>query len=141
MNTSIMHKLTLGICGLVAMAIASMILLSPANFYAANHIHLHHNVNLLSEIRAPATALFAYGFVIFSGILVPRLTFTSTLLSTVLYLSYGIGRLASMQIDGSPTHSLVVAAGIEITLGLISLLCLMVSSKPSDYSWKVNWLE
>ena len=133
-----MLKIVLGICGLAAMVIATQILLSPASFYAANHINLHHNVNLLSEIRTPATALFTYGLLILSGIVLPRLTFTSTLLSTALYLSYGLGRLVGMQIDGLPVQSLMVATGIELTFGLLSLICLVKLLVSSDYSLKVN---
>ena len=125
MKTPIMLKIILGICGLVAMAIATKILFSPECFYAANHINLHHNVNLLSEIRAPATALFVYGLVIFLGVFITQLTLTSTLLSTLLYFSYGIGRILSMVLDGQPIDNLVVAAGIEILLGIVSLVCLV----------------
>ena len=125
MKNSIVLKIVLGISGVIAMAIATMILVSPSNFYLSNHIHLHHNTNLLSEIRAPAMALFTYGFVIFSGIFLSRLTFTSTLLSTLLYCSYGFGRVLGIILDGKPVDSLMNAAIIEITLGIISLVCLV----------------
>ncbi|MEM9770156.1 MAG: DUF4345 domain-containing protein [Cyanobacteria bacterium P01_D01_bin.73] len=128
MRNSISLKVFLGVSGLVAIAISFGILISPTDFYALNHIDINGDVNLLSEIRAPATALLTYGALIVSGTFIPRLTFTSVALSTVLYLSYGFGRLVSMVIDGLPGISLVVSAGIEVLLGVISLL----------YLWKCN---
>ena len=111
------------ISGLVAIAIATMILTSPVNFYAANHIDINGNVNLLSEIRAPAAALLAIGILLLTGAFMSQLTFTATILSTVFYLAYGVSRVASMVIDGIPTHSLIWAAIVELTLGLGSLFC------------------
>ena len=145
MKNSIILKIVLSISGVIAMAIALMIQIDPNHFYLANHIHLHGNINLLSEIRAPAMALFTYGLVIFLGIFIARLAFTSTVLSTVLYSSYGVGRILGIIFDGKPTDSLMSAATIEITLGLISLICLIkytdLQSEPDNTNYPFSNTE
>ncbi|MEB3213527.1 MAG: DUF4345 domain-containing protein [Leptolyngbyaceae bacterium] len=119
-------RLTVVLClsGLVAIAIGAMILISPADFYATNHITIGDDVNLLSEIRASAGALFASGVLILIGAFVSQLTFTSTLLATVLFLSYGVSRGIGILIDGVPVSSLIQAGVIEIVIGLVCLGCL-----------------
>ncbi|MGD1939068.1 MAG: DUF4345 domain-containing protein [Cyanophyceae cyanobacterium] len=117
-------KIFLGISGCIAIAISLSILISPTDFYGLNHIDINGNVNLLSEVRSPAAALLTYGVLIISGIFIPQLTFTSTLLSSMLYLSYGLGRVVSVVIDGWPVTTLIISAGIEVLLGLVSLFYL-----------------
>lgn len=114
------------LAGGIAIAIGTLILRSPAAFYASNHIDIAGNINLLSEIRAPAGFLLTSGLVITAGAFVAPLTFTSTLLATLLYLSYGLSRLMGMAIDGVPVESLVQADEIELGLGLICLICLWI---------------
>ncbi len=129
MQNSPFQTAVLCISGLVAIAISSMILTSPVDFYAANHIAINGDINLLSEIRAPATALFAIGILMLTGAFMSQLTFTATILSTVVYLSYGLSRVASMVIDGIPTHSLIWASVVEVILGMCGFILLMALSK------------
>ncbi|MDA0267357.1 MAG: DUF4345 domain-containing protein [Cyanobacteria bacterium] len=101
MQPSKFLQVVLCLAGGIAAVIGALILTSPVAFYATNHIDLGNNASLLSEIRAPAGALFAYGLLIVTGAFVPQLTFTATLLATLLYLSYGFSRLVGMAIDGT----------------------------------------
>ncbi|MEZ4678649.1 MAG: DUF4345 family protein [Caldilineaceae bacterium] len=55
------------------------------------------------------------------GCLIPQLTYTSTLISTLFYLAYGFARMLSMAVDGQPTTSLVIVAVLEIGIGLVCL--------------------
>ncbi|MEM9805624.1 MAG: DUF4345 domain-containing protein [Cyanobacteria bacterium P01_D01_bin.56] len=133
MKPSKFLQIVLCLAGGIAVLIGASILRSPATFYALNHIDLGGNTNLLSEVRAPAGFLFTSGLLIATGAFVAQLTFTSTLLATLLYLSYGLSRLVGMVIDGIPGNSLVRADGIEIGLGLLCLLCLCIA-QPHRYS-------
>lgn len=126
MKSSKFLQVVLCVTGGIAVLIGVSILRSPATFYALNHIDLGSNVNLLSEVRAPAGFLLTSGLLIAAGAFVAQLTFTSTLLATLLYLSYGLSRLVGMAIDGIPDPSLVQADGIEIGLGLLCLVCLYI---------------
>ena len=118
--------LTVILClsGLIAMSIGIIIQISPLDFYSTNNIDLGSNVNLFSEIRASSGFLLASGSLILTGAFVSELTFISIVLSTVLYLSYGLSRFVSMTIDGMPVNSLIQATLIEITIGLFCLFSL-----------------
>lgn len=96
MKNSKVLKTILIISGLIATGIGGTILFTPATFFATNGIELDGNISLLSEIRAPGGALLASGILIMSGAFVAKLTFTSTLISTMIYLCYGISRILSM---------------------------------------------
>lgn len=136
MPISKFQPVVLCLAGGIAIAIGSLIWFSPVDFYAANQIDIGHNVNLLSEIRAPASALFVSGLLMILGAFIPRLTFTATMLATMIYLSYGLSRLVSMMIDGVPVLSLVWSGGIEMLVGLASLLCLCLSGSSSEATQK-----
>ncbi len=124
MTKSKFPKIVLCISGLIASAIGGMIQISPVDFYAGNNIDIGGNVNLLSEIRASSGALLAYGVLIFTGAFVSQLTFTSMVLATLLFLSYGLSRFASMVVDGMPVNSLIEAGIVEVLVGLFCLFCL-----------------
>jgi len=124
MTKSKFPKIVLCISCLIAIAIGGMIQISPVDFYAANNIDLGGNVNLLSEIRASSGALLAYGVLIFTGAFVSQLSFTSMVLATLLFLSYGLSRFASMVLDGMPVNSLIGAGIVEVLVGIFCLFCL-----------------
>ena len=111
--------------GLIATGIGGAILLTPVAFYATNGIELADNISLLNEIKAPGGALLAIGLLIMSGAFVTALSFTSVVVSTLVYLSYGLSRILSTAIDGVPAEGLVQAAIIEIGIGLISVFALV----------------
>ena len=110
--------------GLVAIAIGGAILLAPEAFYAPNGVAVGGSISSLNEMRAPGGALLASGVLIMLGGFVPSLTFTSIVVSTVLYLSYGLARVLSMAIDGLPSAGIVAAAVVELLLGLAGAFAL-----------------
>lgn len=125
MKDSKVLKTILFVSGLVATGVGIAILFMPVAFYAGNGIELGGNIGLLNEIRAPGGALLAVGILIISGAFVAKLTFTSVVISMLMYLAYGISRILSMVIDGMPTEGLVNAAVLEIIIGLLSVFALL----------------
>jgi len=124
MKNSKVLKAILVVAGLVASVIGSLIVTMPETFYATNGIELAGNVSLLNEIRAAGAALLATGLLIIAGALVSSLTFTSTLVAALLYLSYGLSRILSMAIDGLPAEGLLQAAVLEVVIGLVCVFAL-----------------
>ena len=110
-------KITLFIAGLIAAGIGGSILFLPINFYATYNIDLGQNLNLLNEIRASGGALLTSGLIILAGVFIEKLTFTSSLLAALLYLSYGLARVLSVIVDGLPSEGLQQAAILEIIIG------------------------
>lgn len=119
MKSSKLLKVILFISGLIAIGVGATILTMPVVFYATNGINLEGNVSLLNEIRASGGALLVVGMLIMSGVFITRLTFTATVISMLLYLSYGLSRILSIALDGMPVDALVQAVILEIIIGLV----------------------
>ena len=125
MKNSLLLKIVLFITGLIIAGIGGAVLFTPIGFHAASGIILGDDTNLMNEIRAPGGALLASGSLIIAGAFFAALTFTSTLVATLLYLSYGLSRVYSMAIDGLPDVTLLQATGLEIAIGLICAFALV----------------
>lgn len=124
MKNSYMQISILGISGLIAISFGGAILFVPEVFYATYAMELGNDASWLNETRASGGALLGIGLVIASGSIWSKLTFTSAILSSAVYLSYGLSRLLSIAIDGSPDNGLVAAAAFELCIGAISLFAL-----------------
>lgn len=114
-------KTLLIISGITGIGIGCSLLFFPVAFEASAGIHVGDNVSLLSEIRAPGGVLITGGVIIVSGVFVSTLTHTSLLISTLIYLSYGISRIIGVIADGFPHKALLIALFVELLVGLISL--------------------
>ncbi len=118
-------RLVLLLSGLVAVSIAGTILMAPDLFYAGYGIQVGSNATLANELKAPAGALLVAGLLMFAGVFRSKLIVVSLITATLVYLSYGMGRVLSIAIDGIPHSGMVGAAGIEIVIGAVCLLTLL----------------
>jgi hypothetical protein len=125
MRKSTIRKTILIVSGLVATTIGMLIVAQPMAFYAENGIDLSGQTSLLNETRASAGFLLASGLLILSGAFVSKLTFTSLVVSVVLYLAYGLARVLSLVVDGGPAQGLVLAMVLELGIGLVALWVLI----------------
>ena len=125
MKDSRVLKAILAIAGLVAMGFGAAILFMPVAFYASNGITLGSDISVLNDLRAAGGSILACGGFIFAGAFIPRLRFTATILSALLYLSYGLSRIVSLVIDGMPVEGLVQAMVLEIIIGLACVFALL----------------
>ena len=125
MQNSIVLKSILFFAGLIIAGIGGAELFIPVNFHATSGITLGDDINLMNEIRAQGGALLACGLLIITGIFISALTFTSVVVATVLYLSYGAARVLSVAVDGMPDVTLLQATGLEIVIGLICAFALV----------------
>ena len=125
MKNSKVLKIILLLSGLIAVGVGGIILTMPVAFYSSSGINIEGNISLLNEIRASGGVLLVCGILISLGAFVTKLTFTSTIISTLLYLSYGLSRLLSIVFDGMPVEALVQAAILEIVIGLICVFALV----------------
>ena len=125
MQNSAMLKTILIVAGLIGTGVGGAILFIPEAFHATTGIRLGGDVSLLNEMRASGGALLASGVLVMSGAWVPKLTLTSTIVASMLYLSYGLSRVLSMVIDGMPDPGLVQVAGLEILIGAVCVFALV----------------
>ena len=76
------------------------------------------------KYELPAGRFWPVAYSLCWGFFVEELTFTATIISALLYLSYGISRVLSVVIDGKPAAGLVIVAGLEIIIGLVCAFAL-----------------
>ena len=120
------------VSGLLAAGIAAMILFAPDAFYSGYGIDVGSNVNLTNEMKAPAGMLLLAGLLMLIGVLRAELAALSLATATVIYLSYGLSRLLSMAIDGVPNSALVLAAVLEVGIGLACLFGLLLHRRATS---------
>ncbi|MFN6945806.1 MAG: DUF4345 domain-containing protein [Cytophagaceae bacterium] len=125
MKESSLVKALLLVSGIIGIGIGGALLFAPVAFEASANIVIEENSNLLSELRASGGTLFAAGILMLSGAFVYRMTYTSIVLSTLFYLSYGLSRVFSIIIDGVPGETLVIATVAELIIGFLSLFVLI----------------
>lgn len=119
------------VAGALLILIGTLILASPADFYASNDIELGANVNLVNELKAPAGLLLAAGLFMLGAIFVRSQADTALWLAALIYLSYAGARAASIAFDGVPAAGLVQAAAIEAIVGIACLAVLLVRRDPA----------
>ena len=125
MKNSKALKALLFFSGLVATGIGTVILFAPVGFLGTLGIDVVGQINLLSSLRASGGAFLASAIVIILGVFVARLRFTSTIISTLMFLSYGISRTFSMVIDGMPADAIAAATVLEMSIGLAGVFALL----------------
>lgn len=121
MTLSILQKLTLGVSGASAVGIGLAILVAPQAFYASYGITLGADVNLLSELRAPAAGLAALGVLMLMGIWRTAWREISIGAAFTVYLAFPAGRIVGIIVDGIPAASVIGALMFELA---IAALCL-----------------
>lgn len=122
-------RVLLLVAGAIGIAVGGALLFVPVAFEASAGIMVGDDPSLLSELRAPGGALLASGVLVGMGAFVRTLTFTSMLLSAMLYLGYGVARLVSLAVDGRPATSLLMAMLLELVIGGMCLFALLATRK------------
>ena len=112
----------LSLSGLLLLAIGGAILLAPHAFHATNGIALGDDPSLLSEIRAPGGLLTASAVLILIGTFRRPQRSLATVLTVLVYGSFGLARLLGLALDGTPSSGLVGSTAIELIVAAIGLL-------------------
>ena len=82
---------------------------------------LSYDVGLLSEARATGGVLVGFGLVIILGAFNLRLSYTSTIVSIVIFLGFGIARLIGFGLDGNPGEDVIQGIIFEFVLRLLAV--------------------
>ncbi len=118
MRKSPILKAYLILSGLLLTFIGGATLLIPVQMKGSAGIDITGNISLINDVRAASALLLALALVTISGAFVRKLTYTSSLISFVTFLSLGAGRVISILADGIPVDGLVKATGLEFVLGI-----------------------
>ena len=115
---NIFNIVVLSISGLLLFSVGAMRLSNPIKNYLKNSgIKLENDVNLLNEMRGVSSVMLCGGIIILLGTLIPKLTLTSFVVATLLFIGFAIGRLLSMSLDGKPNKLIIQGLIFEVVLG------------------------
>ena len=110
------QKITLGIGGVTALAIGTMITLAPHAFYASYGITLGQDPNLLNELRAPGAGLAVFGALMLAGVVRAAMAPIALAVALTVYVAFPVGRIVGIAMDGMPSSSVIGALVFEIII-------------------------
>lgn len=122
MKNSKTLKIYLVISGLLLTFIGGATLLMPVEMKASAGIDISGNISVLNDIRAMSALLLGIALISLTGALSKKLSYTAALMSTLTFLTLGIGRAISIFSDGDPVDGLVKATILEFVLGIIGAI-------------------
>lgn len=115
------QKITLGIGGITALAIGTMITLAPHAFYASYGITLAQDTNLLNELRAPGAGLAVFGALMLTGVVRAAMAPIALAVALTVFLAFPLGRIVGIVMDGMPSGSVIGALAFEIATAVLLL--------------------
>jgi len=124
MKNSKVLKAILVLLSLVFIILGSWQLFDPIGFFENSGLILSDSVGLLSEARATGGVVVGLGLLIFSGAFISKLAFTSTLVATITFLSFGLARLIGWTLDENPGEVLIQGMIFEFAFGLLGAFAL-----------------
>jgi len=121
----IIKIVTLAISGLLLLTVGTLRISNPIKNYLKNSgIELANDVDLLNEMRGVSSVMLFGGIIILLGTIIPKMTITSFVVSTLIFLGFAIGRLISIGLDGKPNKQIVQGLITELVLGSANIFCL-----------------
>ncbi len=112
------------IAGLIGLLVGIGLAFFPVEMQAGYDIVINGNVSQLSETRAPGVAILSISIIILIGAFSASWKYIAVLLTAIVFLSYGVGRLFSLLLDGMPAQGLMVAMALELLIGIFALIAL-----------------
>lgn len=125
-------RILLFLAAITLIGVGGMIALAPELMYAGPGMAMPDNIVLTSDIRASGTFLLTCGMTVLAaaaGLIARRF---ALIISAIAFLSYGMGRVLSLGLDGMPDAKILTAAGIEWALGLAALAVLWSTRTRAD---------
>ena len=126
------QKIILGISGLTALAIGTVISLAPHAFYASYGITLGQDPNLLNELRAPGAGLAVFGALMLAGVFRAAMTPIALAVALTVFVAFPVGRIVGIVMDGMPSGSVIGALALEIIIAGL-LLAAFKPTRTSDF--------
>lgn len=131
MNNSKIIKVLLVLAGIIGIYVGGSLLFFPAELQAQSNIIIN-KPSQFSEARAPGAAIFSASFIILLGVFREGWRYIALVIATMFFLSYGLGRMLSLILDGRPAQGLFIAMILELFVGLLTLLALIKVKKAQN---------
>ncbi|MFK7842820.1 MAG: DUF4345 domain-containing protein [Sphingorhabdus sp.] len=118
--------------GAALTVIGGFIMFMPKIFLATSEVIVEHDAGLMSEVTAPSGLLIITGlFMMLSAVRLQSANM-GLICGAVVYGSYGISRLISMDFHGIPSDTLIVVTYFEIAVAAI-LLALRLNASSAKW--------
>jgi len=121
MKNSTVLKGILILLGLLLTLLGSWRLFNPIAFFENSGLILENNAGLLNEAIATGGVVVGFGLLILLGAFSQKLTYTSAIVSIVVFLGFGIARLIGIAMDGNPGEGLIQGIMFEFVFGLLGV--------------------
>ncbi len=116
----------LSLSGLLLLSVGAMRLSNPMKTYLKNSgIKLANDVNLLNELRGVSSVMLLGGVIILLGTIISKLTITSFVVASLIFIGFAIGRLLSFSLDGKPNKRIIQGLIFELVFGALNSFCLL----------------
>lgn len=125
MKDSKVLKVLLFIAGLMLIGVGSATLFAPEAFAARIPIDYGGDIGMLNDVRGSGGVLLGSGVLIMLGVFRASFRMFSTLTLSIIFLGFGLGRLASIGIDGLPPETQIKATVVEIIIGVLGVFALI----------------
>lgn len=116
--------------GIIGLYVGISLVFFPVELQAQSNIIIS-NASHFSETRAPGTAILSASLIILIGAFRKNWKYISLLITSLFFLSYGIGRLISLTLDGMPAEGLFYAMIGELFIGVVALILLIKNERTS----------
>jgi hypothetical protein len=115
----IVTRTALAAAGALLGVVGGALMLAPQYFLATSRVVIESDPGLMSELAAPAGLLLVAGVLMVSGAIRIRLADRALVAGSIVYGSYGAGRVISMMLHGLPSDALVAATVIELSVAAV----------------------
>jgi len=132
MENSKVLKIILFFSGLPLIVFGAWRLTMPVAFFDFSGLMLGSDVGVLSEARGAGGMILVSGIVILLGAFSAKLRFTSTVLSILVFLSFGFARLLGIAIDGMPGEKILQGIISEFIVGSVAVFAFLKYRKKLD---------
>lgn len=110
----------LALFGVIGLAIGGSILFIPDQFQANANIIFPANPSLYSEVRAPGAFLTLIAGGILASVFIRDWRLYGLMGIAAVNLTYGLGRVVSVMLDGVPSTTILIAMGVELLAGMLA---------------------
>ena len=104
-------------------------LLFPVEMKVGSGIDIAGNISVLNDTRAANALILVLALLTLAGDFIKRLTSTASLVSFLIFLSMGLGRVISIFLDGKPVEGLLGATVLEFVLGITGAAIYVISQE------------
>lgn len=99
--------------------IGGALMFKPKLFLTMNEAIVEYDPSLMSEVTAPTGILVATGILMLLGAFKRRFSNMGLTYGAIVYGSYGLSRLISQHLHGTPSDQLIVATQLELGIAAI----------------------